>query len=284
MNKDLLKYIGALLLFGSNGYWVAHIDLNSYEIVFMRGLIGGILLLALFFLTRQKSQAMQYKKDFAYLILAGLATGANWLSLFEAYRQVGVGTATLFCYCGPVIVIVLGAVLFHEKMTRNKWIGLFAVLLGVVCINGQNVQTGGGLWGSFCGVMAAVTFAVLMIANKKSARITGVERAVWQILFAFLVIFVFLLARGELPVSVPRSSLPYVVILASCTALACYLQLTAMGKLPVQTIAIWGYLEPFGALFCSVLLLGEAMGPLQAAGAALILGGAMFAELKGKTT
>ena len=65
MNKDLLKYIGALLLFGSNGYWVAHIDLNSYEIVFMRGLIGGILLLALFFLTRQKSQAMQYKKDFS---------------------------------------------------------------------------------------------------------------------------------------------------------------------------------------------------------------------------
>jgi hypothetical protein len=34
MNKAYLKYIAALLLFGSNGIVASHISLNSYEIVF----------------------------------------------------------------------------------------------------------------------------------------------------------------------------------------------------------------------------------------------------------
>ena len=42
------KYLCALLLFGLNGIIASHIALNSYEIVFLRTMIGSGLLIILF--------------------------------------------------------------------------------------------------------------------------------------------------------------------------------------------------------------------------------------------
>jgi len=46
--KAFVKYLSALLLFGLNGIVASRIPLNSYEIVFLRTLIGSILLTAVF--------------------------------------------------------------------------------------------------------------------------------------------------------------------------------------------------------------------------------------------
>jgi threonine/homoserine efflux transporter RhtA len=52
-----------------------------------------------------------------------------------------------------------------------------------------------------------------------------------------------------------------------------------IGHLPVQTVAILGYLEPLSALFFSAAFLGKTLSFLQLIGAVLILGGAAFGEL-----
>ena len=39
--KALLKYLSALLLFGLNGIVASQIAMSSYEIVFLRTIIGG---------------------------------------------------------------------------------------------------------------------------------------------------------------------------------------------------------------------------------------------------
>ena len=57
-----------------------------------------------------------------------------------------------------------------------------------------------------------------------------------------------------------------------------------MGDLPVQRVAVFGYLEPLSAVVLSALVLGEAMGPVRILGAALIIGGAASCELLGKRT
>ena len=47
--KSFLKYLCALLTFGLNGIVASHISMSSYEIVFLRTLIGSALLMILFF-------------------------------------------------------------------------------------------------------------------------------------------------------------------------------------------------------------------------------------------
>lgn len=282
MRKDFLKYVIGLLIFGSNGIVANHIALNSYEIVFLRSGIGGAALVLFFLLLRQKGKAWHYKKEMLFLFLAGASMGLNWLFLYEGYQEIGVGTATLMCYCGPIIVMALGPILFQEKWTKRKCIGFLAVFLGIFCINGQAFQEGKTLWGLFCGAMTAITYAMLVIFNKKAEHITGLENAMWQTVCSFLVVALFLLWRGELAVQIPSGSwLPVLILGLFNTGFGCYLYFSGIGRLPVQTVAVCGYLEPFSAVVLSAVLLGEGMGILQAAGVVCILGGAIYAERKG---
>ena len=54
--------------------------------------------------------------------------------------------------------------------------------------------------------------------------------------------------------------------------------LSGLGSLPVQTLAILGYLEPVVSVLCSVTFLGESMSLVGWLGAILILGAAVVSE------
>lgn len=62
------------------------------------------------------------------------------------------------------------------------------------------------------------------------------------------------------------------------TGIGCYLYFSSLGKLPVQTVAICGYLEALSAVVLSALILSEKLSPFQIVGAVFIIGGAIFGE------
>ena len=280
MKTAYSKYIAALLLFGLNGIVANHIALNSYEIVFTRSLIGSVFLVLLYLLTRKKGGAPLNKTHLKYLIASGLSMGASWMFLYEAYQQVGVGIATLSCYCGPVIIMALSPLLFQERITWSKTAGFVCVLLGMLFVNLRVLDGGKNLWGVFCGIMSAVTYAVLVIFNKKAESIRGVSNAMGQMIAAFAVVAVFLGLRQGLSLRIePDSVLSILVLGILNTGIGCYLYFSSIIELPVQSVAVCGYLEPLSAVFFAALLLGESLNVLQIFGGVLILGGAAFAEL-----
>ena len=78
----------------------------------------------------------------------------------------------------------------------------------------------------------------------------------------------------------PTSMVPILILGLLNTGIGCYFYFSSIGKLKVQTVAICGYLEPLSAVLFSVAFLKETMLPLQIIGAVLIIGGAMYSELK----
>lgn len=279
MTNNYLKYIAALLLFGSNGIVASYIPLSSYEIVFLRTLIGSLFLLAVFALTRGRVRALHNKKHLLCLIISGVAMGASWMFLYEAYQQIGVSLATLAYYCGPVIVMALAPLIFREKMTPAKILGFVAVLAGMFLVNRHALMQGGSLWGLFCGVMAAVTYAFMVIFNKKAASITGLENSVWQLATSFITVAIFTVIKQGVAIPVASASLFPVLLLGIVnTGIGCYLYFSSIQRLPAQSVAICGYLEPLSALVFSAAILQERLTLVQVAGAALILGGAAFGE------
>lgn len=275
-----LKYITALLLFGLNGIVASHIALNSYEIVFTRTLIGSFMLALLFMAGRRKSRLFENKKHGLFLLISGMAMGCSWMFLYEAYDQIGVGVATLAYYCGPAIVMVLAPLLFREKFTWPKMLGFFLVFLGMFFVNRGAADVTGSGWGMFCGILSAVMYAVMVITNKKSKTITGLENAMVQLIVACLIVALFLVVKQGFHLSVEKSSvLPILILGVVNTGIGCYFYFSSIGKLPVQSVAICGYLEPLSAVVCAVLFLRETLTVSQVLGAFLILGGAAFAEL-----
>lgn len=275
-----IKYISALLLFGLNGIVASHIALNSYEIVFLRTLIGSILLLILFLFGKGKFHIKEHKRDTLFIVLSGIAMGTSWMFLYEAYQQIGVSLSSLIYYCGPVIVMILSPLIFREKLTAPKFLGFGTVLVGIFLVNGNAVTGNGNSWGLFCGAMSAVMYFFMVTLNKQSKNIVGMENSVIQLVVSFLTVAVFMGIKQGFIINVPSNAWIWIFILGILnTGIGCYLYFSPLSKLPVQTVAVCGYLEPLSAVVFAALLLGEKMTFIQIIGATCIIGGAMIGEL-----
>lgn len=279
MKRAYIKYILALLLFGSNGIVASHIALNSYEIVLFRSLVGCLFLIVVFLVSGQKFEVWKNKRHFGYLIISGVAMGASWMFLYEAYVQVGVSVATLAYYCGPVIVMALAPAIFREKITATKTIGFLAVLTGMFFVNFQSLSRSGFSWGLLCGVLSAVTYALMIIFNKKATGTTGLENTLCQLTTSFITVGLFILIKQGAHIYIPPQSIfPLLLLGIVNTGIGCYLYFSSIPMLPAGSVALCGYIEPASALIFSAILLSERLTVLQFIGTVLILGGAAFGE------
>jgi drug/metabolite transporter (DMT)-like permease len=127
-------------------------------------------------------------------------------------------------------------------------------------------------------------YVVMVVFNKKATSISGLENPMWQLIMSFITVLFFLVMKqGAAINSAPGNMVPILILGIVNTGIGCYFYFSSIGDLPVQTVAILGYLEPLSALVFSALLLGESLGLVQLIGAALILGGAAFGELSHHT-
>ena len=203
--------------------------------------------------------------------------------LYEAYRQIGVSTASLLYYCGPVIIMIISPLLFKERLTIVKIVSFLIVLSGIILLNGTSALAGEFSTGMFYGLASAMLYSVMVIFNKKATRITGLENATIQLFVSFLTVAVFLLFRTDNVWLPPSNSWIALVLLGLInTGVGCWFYFGSIGKLPVQTVAVCGYLEPLSAVILAVLLLGEPMTLCQMIGAVLIVGGAVMGEIRSK--
>lgn len=284
-SKSLIFFIASMVIFGTNGLIVANISLGSAEIVLMRTFLGSLFLLAIVLVKRSFSFA-DLKADLVPATIGGAALGLNWVLLFSAYRSAGVGLSTLTYYCGPIIVLALSPVLFKEKLTWNKLLAIAAVAVGMFCITGDiepgsDVQTG-----ILFGGGAALLYASLIVANKRVKRLSGLNCAMYELIVAFFVVLIYLIAsNAKLPVIPAAEDIVWVLVIGLVnTGLAYYLYFSSLQKLPGQTVALICYIDPLTALLVSGAFLGEKLLAVQIAGAVLILGGACLGELKFKKT
>jgi len=178
------------------------------------------------------------------------------------------GTSSTLVYgCGPVIVMVLAPIVFKERFTATKLLGFLAVVLDMYCVNRQALLQGRVSWGLAFGILSAVMWASMVIFNKKAASITWLETPMLQLAISFLTMAVYLGPRQGFAIHIPPGSLLPILLLGVVnTGIGCYFYFSSIGSLPVQTVAILGYLEPLSALLFSAAILGESLSALQLAG------------------
>ena len=279
VQKAYAKQLLSLLLFGMNGTIASRILLNSYEIVFLRTLIGGTFLVIVFLLSGKKVSALKNKKHFLCVIISGVAMGASWMFLYEAYSQLGVSVATLAYSCGPVIVMTLSPLVFRERLTILKVLGFAVVLTGMYFVNGSELQQGNLSRGLICGVLSAATYAVMVIFNKKALSVAGLENTMFQLVFALLTVAVFMQMKQGLVIPTLMDNIVPVLILGVInTGVGCYLYFSSIQNLPAASVAICGYLEPLAAMLFSAIFLEERLTAIQLVGAACIMCGAGLGE------
>ncbi|MCL2050397.1 MAG: DMT family transporter [Lachnospiraceae bacterium] len=288
MKSARVKYISAMLIFGSVGLFIRYIPLPSAQIALGRGIIGCFFLLAMMIFLRQKISLKRIRSEIWILLFSGAAIGINWIFLFQSYRYTTIANATICYYFAPVIVVFLSPFILKEKLSLVKAACILAAVLGILLITGVGGREGQGhghgendLIGIAYGLGAAAFYATVILLNKFFRKVTDLERTVIQVGFAALSLLPYVLMT--MPREREAITITGVILLLAVgivhTGFAYYLYFSGLHVLKGQTAALLSYIDPLTAILLSALILHEKMVTLQVLGGIMILGGAVVNEL-----
>lgn len=281
-----VMFLASLLISGSNGVLADGVALTSGQIVFFRMLIGAGVLVVAFVAMRRKITVLGNKRELAFLIGGGAAMACELLFLYEAYRYAGVALSTILCYLAPIVVMALSPVLFHERLTLPKGVSFAVVVAGCLLINMTALGDGVSARGILYGIGAAAGMSAMVILNKKVTDTPGLERALVQMVSSAAICTLYVTITAGLATTFAAATAagawPALAVIGLLGGISNLLYFAAIGRLPVQSVAVFGYLEPLSAVLMSVFILGEHMMLLQIVGAVLIIGGALASETLGK--
>ena len=281
MRTERIKYITAVLLYGTIGAFLRFVNLPSEIAALGRGVVGSLFILCWMAVRRRKPDRAAIRKNLFWLVLSGVFLGLNWIFLFAAYVKTTVAAASLCNYMAPVLVVLAAPLLLREKLNPKKLPCILAAVVGIVLVSGVTESEGGNPVGIALGLTAALCFTGIVLCNRKIRGIEALDKSVVQLAVSALTILPYVILHNlnaELHLDL-RSVLIVLLLGAVHTGFAYCLYFSGMGSLPVQTVAILGYLEPVVSVLCSAVFLKEPMTPAGWVGAVLILAAAVVSEL-----
>ena len=280
---ERIKYILAVVLYGTIGLFLRYVGLPSEIAALFRGVLGSLFILLFLRIRGERLDRGAIRANRKWLLIGGVALGLNWIFLFAAYIGTTVAIASLCNYMAPLIVVLIAPAVLGERSDWRKLLCAAAAFIGIVLVSGVWKGSVGHVSGLVMGLCAALCFVVIVISNRKLKDISAYDRSVVQLAVSAATILPYVLARNVgTPLSIDLRSVLIVLMLGVVhTGIAYCLYFSGMGSLPVQTVAILGYLEPVTAVLCSAFFLHEAMDAAGWIGAALIIGAAAVSECLG---
>ena len=212
----------------------------------------------------QKQSFAIKRVDVLPLCIMGLLFAFSSLFLFMSYNFMDAGIASTILFVYPVLVAIIMAVVFKEKVSP---ITMFSIALAFVGIS-MLCKSPGGQTLSLVGItfvfLSSLSYAIYIVGvNRSSLKDMPIAKLTFYVLLFGLSVYVVRLQFcTELQViptpmlwinAVSLAVFPTVISLVTMTKAIHYI-----GSTPT---AILGALEPVTALFFGVLVFGEQLTP-----------------------
>lgn len=282
--KYKIKFILSMIIFGTIGLIVRHIELSSSESALLSSTIGCLFLTCVFVAAKKKFSWDMIKANSILLLFSGVALGGNWIFLYASYQYTTIANATLTYYFAPVIVILCSPILLQEKLSIKKEVCVCIALIGLIMIvgNGMSKLEYHDFIGIILGLIAAVFYASLMLIGKFIHNIDKLELTIIQLGITAILLFLYVFfTKGISFFGISASSIPFIAILGIVnTGIGFWLFFCGMEKLSGQSIAMLSYVDPLVAIVVSAIILHEKMATIQIIGGILLLGFTFISEIR----
>jgi DME family drug/metabolite transporter len=285
--RPVLMVLGAAACWGSLGIAYRLIlgatSLAPVTLVTVRASGAALLLLAWCLVARRDALRVA-RRDLPFLVAFGLLTVTGfYITLILAIAWSGVAVATVLLYLAPALVTLGAAVFYGERLTRPRLLALTGAVAGAALVAevyqpAALIASGPGL---LMGLLSAAGYALYSLLGKRAmARHPAATVLLYNLGVGALGLLAVTLALGPGPLP----DLPTLALIALgtgtlLTLAPITLYLLALRELPAGVASIIATAEPVIAILLAWLVLGEALRPLQAAGAALVLGSVLIIVL-----
>ncbi|WP_294503148.1 EamA family transporter [uncultured Victivallis sp.] len=265
MNKDTFKGlccgVFAAVAYGMNPLFTLPLyrtGMTPDSVLFHRYALAMILL-GLFLVWRKKSFRLS-GRQLILAVIGGLLMALSSLFLFLSYKKMDAGIASTILFVYPVMVAVIMATFFREKISVPTILGIVGALAGVGILYRGDGENSLNISGLVLVLLSALSYALYMVA----VRETDLKRLSPELLTFYALVFgvplfgIRLKFGADLQWPATLSGWGCAIALAFFPTIVSLLLMTVSIRLIGATrTAILGALEPITAVFFGILLFGE---------------------------
>jgi probable blue pigment (indigoidine) exporter len=267
-----------VVLAWSGNYLFVKVGLASATPLWLATLRAGVGALgtAAYLLVRRDTVPLA-PRDRRDALLLGIPNTAAFLGFwFVAAQRVAVGEAAVLIYTYPIWVALFAAAWMGQRLRWLHWVAVGAGFGGVVLVSAPwDAGSRAVPIGAFLElIVAAVAWASATVVFQRRFRPEQLRAANgMQLASGALVLLAasLVFARGSLPSPTPSLGLAVLWMGLFGTTFAYVVWFWLLERHRAATVSAYLFLVPLGALGLGVVFTGELVGPLQAAGVALVL-------------
>lgn len=262
---------------------------ESQDVSFLRMFCGFMFLLAFMLIKDHRSLIIDGKGLLISFVLGVFGhLGFNY-AYFYSVDQIGVAAATVLLYTAPLFLLFLSRVLFKEKLSRIKILGV------IICICGSYLAIcgSGSAWelipaaGISLGILSAIIYAFISIVSKVAVRDYKPDAI---ILYSFL-----FGALGSMIISPPNHLVSYlsnaefliaaagIGTFSSSVAYVLYFKGIETG-VELSKAGVISVLELVVSFILSVVIIGEPVDGIKISGILLIVTAIVIIQSSDRTS
>ena len=214
------------------------------------------------------------RKEVLPLIIMGLLVSLSSLTLFQSYNYMDAGIASTLLFIYPVIVAVIMAVGFKEKLTVQGVLCILIALGGIALLYKGSDGSTLSLTGTALVMVSALSYAIYIVGvNQSSLKNLATLKLTFYVLVFGLMLFLVRVDFGQSLQVVDKWYLwgNLVALAVFPTAISFLCTTAAIQYIGSTPTAILGALEPVTAVFFGVMVFGESLTPRLVSGIVLII-------------
>ncbi len=283
-HKGIICGILAAVCYGTNPFGALPLyeeGVNTSSVLFYRFSMA-VLMLAVMLLVERKSFRIS-GRELKTLCSLGLLFAASSITYYQSFRFMDAGIASTILFVYPVMVAVIMATCFKEKVMASTVIAIILALVGIGLLYRGDAGVSLSTLGVLLVMVSSLTYAVyIVVVNQSSIRMSSLKLTFYVLLICMLSLLVYSFTSPDLHLMLPPSPRAWFF---ACwlglvpTVLSLVLMTVAVHEVGATPTAIMGALEPLTAVAIGVMVFGESFTLRLAVGIVLILSAVLLIVL-----
>ena len=251
---------------------------NGMTLTFLRAAMS-LPLLFLVLVVKKIDLRLEKGQAKRVVLLAVVGNSLSIICLYVAYSFISVGLATVLHYIYPLLIVLICALFFKERMGRRKLIAAVLVTMGILLF--MDVNGKGDIFGAVMAFLSGLFYAFNVLYMDKSGldRMHYLKLTFYISLIMSVTVFLFALPGRQLAFDMSAEAWILAGVISVLVTL-CGLPLFQLGVLyeGAATAGILSTVEPITGVLLGAALLGEPLTWAGLVGCALILLGVVLIE------
>jgi drug/metabolite transporter (DMT)-like permease len=273
--KGYLCGIGAAVCYGTNPLGALYLyedGINANSVLFYRFALA-VVMLGMLMAARRKSLKVS-RRELSLLCALGVVFSTSSITLYFSFCFMDAGIASTLLFVYPVMVAVITALLFKERLPAVSVFAIMLALSGIAMLyhgdGGATLSTRGVMLVMFSSLSYAV---YIVVVNKSPLRMSSMKLTFYVLFFGMLTVLTnsFITGLHIQMLTTPRMWSCAFMLALLPTVFSLVLMTISVHETGSTPTAVMGALEPLTAVVIGVAVFGEQLTPRLAAGIVLIL-------------